>query len=255
MRILVLLKLVIDPEIPQSKFKIDFENKNQVVDDNPIVISTYDENALEVALKLKDKHNFEVNVFSITPYDYQQPIKKALAMGADKAFVLKVPNSFIDSINLAKLIYDYIKQEDYNLILTGYESADWGHRSIPPVISSLLDYKLITYSYSVEYEQNNWIIRKLVGNGFVVLKTNKNLVVSITTHQENQPRYPKVKDIMMASKKPIIVDEINPNFESNLIIEKIEQPKIKKECQFIDGKDAHEKAQKLYNKLKELKLV
>lgn len=255
MKILVLLKLVVDPDIPPAKFKIDYDLKTQVVDDNPILISSYDENALEVALKLKEKHNFEVDVLTLTNLDYSQPIRKALAMGADKAFVLLNPQKFMDVTNTAKIIADYITGKKYNLILTGFESADWGQRTFAPVLASILNLNLITFSYKIEYQDNFWKVYKLVDNGYIVLKTNQDIVVSITTHSENQPRYPKVKEIMLASKKPIFIEEIKGQYSNSVKIEKLEQPTTKIECQIIEGKDSHEKAQKLYQKLKELKII
>lgn len=255
MKILVLLKLVIDPELPSNKLTIDPITKNQTSEGNPVVISSYDENALEVALKLKDNHGFQVEVLTLTYLEYQQSIKKALAMGADKATILTTNKQFIDTNNTASIIAEFIKKQNYSLILTGYESADWGHRTFAPTIASILNYKLITYAYKVNYQDNNWIIYKILDNGYTVLKTNKNTIVSITTHQENQPRYPKVKDIMLASKKPILVEKIDPSNSNSINVENIEQPQSKIECQIIQGKDSYEKAQKLYEKLKELKIL
>ncbi|MEN3014579.1 MAG: hypothetical protein ABDH21_00730 [bacterium] len=254
MKILALTKLVIDPDIPSTKFKIDPETKIQLGEDNPIVISSYDENALEVALKLKDKHNFEVTVMTLTHLDYSQPIKKALAMGADKAIILQTNQKFMDSQSIAYLLSKKIREDSYNLILMGYESADWGHRSLAPLLSSILNYHLITYAYTVSY-QNEWIIHKLTETGYITLKTNKNLIVSITTHQENQPRYPKVKDIMLASKKPIIIEKIEETPPPSINIKSFQQPQTQIECQIIQGQNSLEKAQKLYQKLVELKLI
>jgi len=254
MNILVLLKLVVDPDIPQQKFKLDLDRKIQKVDDNPVIISSYDENALEVALKLKDKYKFNVDVLSLTNYSYEQSIKKALAMGADKAFVLIKKDQFIDSQNSAKIIASYIKDK-YDLILTGYESADWGQRNFAPILSSLLNYNLITFAFNVEYQENHLVVYKLADNGYMKLKSPLKTVISITTHPLNQPRYPKVKDIMMASKKPIVKeDNIEQNFNT-ISIEKLEEYQTKIECEIIEGKTPEEKAKKLFNKLKEIKAL
>jgi len=254
MNILVLLKLVIDPDIPQVKFEIDQDKKIQKMNDNPIVISSYDENALEVALKLKDKHNFNVEVLTFTNYPYEQPIKKALAMGADKAFVLVKKDQFIDSINSAKTIASYIKDK-YDLILTGYESADWGQRTFAPLLASLLNYNLITFAFNIEFSENYLSVYKLVDDGYVKLKAPLKTVVSITTHPLNQPRYPKVKDIMMASKKPVIKEENMELKENTILVEKMEKYQPKIECEIIEGKTPEEKARKLLDKLKEIKLL
>lgn len=256
MKILVTIKLVVDPDIPQNKFKINHQTKYQEIEDNPIVISSYDENALEIALKLKDKYNFNVDIITLTSLEYSQPIKKALAMGADKAFILRSNQHYIETKTKAQIIYNRIKDKEYDLIITGFESADWGSRTFAPMLASFLNYPIITSAYKIEKNDNHLIVHKLTENGTLILKTPPKIVISITTHQENQPRYPKVKDIMLASKKPIIIEEINleNNQNSNEII-KLEQPQSQINCEIIQGKDVTEKAQKLFLKLKELKIL
>ena len=82
MEIIVCLKEIIDPEIPPSQFKIDPAARRQLQEGHALVISTYDEHALEVALKLKEAKGGTVTALCLGAPTATTALKKALAMGA-----------------------------------------------------------------------------------------------------------------------------------------------------------------------------
>jgi len=94
MDVVVCLKQVVDPELPVRDFAVDPGTQRQVREGRPLVISTYDENALEVALQLKDASGAKVKVLTLGPRAaVSEAIRLALAMGADEAIVVDDPRA------------------------------------------------------------------------------------------------------------------------------------------------------------------
>jgi len=256
MKIGVLIKGVIDPDDPL------FIIENNQRKGDKVVISTYDENALEVALKLKDKDNsIEVNVITITDKDFSQGIKKALAMGADKAIVINnSENLFLDTFSIANILSKIIKEEGFDIILTGFESADWSSRTIASYLAAKLNYNYLTFCHYLELiENNNKVLAyKIFNDDEYIIQTKLPALFSITTHPNNIPRYPKVKDIMLASKKPIKnlnISEFKDLIKNYIDLYKTELVNNEIECMIIEGDTPEIKAQKLVSKLKELKII
>ncbi len=255
MKIGVLIKGVIDPDDPT----FILENNQRIGD--KVVISTYDENALELALKIKDKDNsVEITVLTITDKDFSQGIKKSLAMGADKAIVINnSENIFLDTYSLVNIFSKVIKEENFDIVLTGFESADWSSRTIAPYLANKLNYNYLTFCHFLELKDNKKILAyKIFNDDEYILEVDLPALFSITTHPNNIPRYPKVKDIMLASKKPI--KNLNINDFKDLInnyidLYKTEIVNNEIECTIIEGDTPEIKAQKLISKLKELKVI
>ena len=94
MEVIVCLKQVVDPELPARDFVIDPASQRQVREGRPLVLSTYDENALEVALQLKDRMETNVTALTMAPQaTIGDSVRLALAMGADEAVVIDEPRS------------------------------------------------------------------------------------------------------------------------------------------------------------------
>ncbi|GAH08042.1 unnamed protein product, partial [marine sediment metagenome] len=90
MHTIVCVKQVLDPEIPPAKFKIDPETKKVIPPPGvPPVISLFDERAVEVACRLKDKHGGAITVISMGSEKASDVVKHAISMGADEGFVLQ----------------------------------------------------------------------------------------------------------------------------------------------------------------------
>jgi len=255
MKVGVLIKGVIDPDDPL------FTIENNQRKGDKVVISTYDENALEIALKLKDKDNsIEVNIITIADKDFSQGIKKALAMGADKAIVINnSENLFLDTFSLTNILSKIIKEEGFNIVLTGFESADWSSRTIAPYLAAKLNYNYLTFCHYLELTDNDKVLAyKIFNDDEYIIQTKLPALFSITTHPNNIPRYPKVKDIMLASKKPIKnlnISEFKDSVKNYIDLYKTEIVNNEIECIIIEGDSPEIKAQKLVSKLKELKII
>ena len=125
MRIVVCLKQIIDPELPASQFRIDAESKRQQPNGHPLVVSPYDENALELALKLKEQTGGHVAVLSVGQSSAVSALRKGLAMGADEAALISDPAlEGSDAFGIATALAQGIQKLGHaDLVLCGCESG------------------------------------------------------------------------------------------------------------------------------------
>ena len=131
MNIIVCIKQVPDPEGPQDCFAINPETVRVEPRGIPPVLSLFDENALEAALRIKDAHGEEVKitVVSVGRRISNAVLQKALAVGADDLVKVEgeaFESGSLDSFATASALAATIKQIDaYDLILAGRQAADW----------------------------------------------------------------------------------------------------------------------------------
>ena len=128
MLIVVCVKQVLDPEMPRSVFKIDPQEKRVVPPrGTPPVLSPFDENALEAALRIKDQHGAKVIAMSMGSTLAQPVLRKTLAAGADELILLEDPAfQDVDSFASAGILAAAIRKiGDVDLVFTGRQAADW----------------------------------------------------------------------------------------------------------------------------------
>ena len=263
MRILVCLKQIIDPEISPQIFQIDREAKKAVQKDAALVINPYDENAIEVALQLKDRQK-EINVAVLTlggPFS-DKALRRALSMGCDEAFWLKDPQwEGLDSFGTAEIIAKGIrKMGNIDLVLCGRQAGDWDMGQIGPFLAESLSWPCATLVFKIDLEGQKLALRREVEGGAEVLEGPIPLLATITSASTNQPRYPSAKGIMTASRKKIttwsagdlgIVEPIS----TRIRIEDLVIPDFSRELKIIEGEDGVEKAINLVRQLREMKII
>ena len=128
MQIVVCIKQVLDPEMPSSSFKIDREERRVIPPQGtPPVLSPFDENALEAALRIKDGHGAKVIALSMGDKLARPVLRKTLAAGADELILLEDPAfEYTDSFTTAGVLAAAIRKiGDVEIIFTGRQAADW----------------------------------------------------------------------------------------------------------------------------------
>ncbi|MDR7520939.1 MAG: electron transfer flavoprotein subunit beta/FixA family protein [Armatimonadota bacterium] len=264
MDIIVCLKQVVDPELPVRDFVIDPATKRQVREGRPLVISTYDENALEVALQLKDRGGAQVTALAVGPAAaLGDAIRLALAMGADQAVVVDHPQApDLLGVEKARLLAAAVRRIGaYDLILCGCESADWVERVVPPLLAETLGASCVTFASRVQPADGGLFVRRMADDGFHEVDVRMPAVVSIASDEANRPRLPKVKDIVAAKRKPVQTwaagDLVLPSGGadgSGVEVREVVVPQRTATCEFLDG-DPVEQAASLARRLHDLKLV
>ncbi|MEI6205806.1 MAG: electron transfer flavoprotein subunit beta/FixA family protein [Desulfuromonadales bacterium] len=203
MKLLVCIKQVPDLE---SRFKPNAEGVWYNETDLAWRMNEYDEYAVEQAVQLREKQGdgAELTVLSIGPDRVVEAIKKALAMGADKAAHIQDPAAAAkDPWQIASIIAAYAKDKGFDVIFTGMQSQDRGSAQVGVTVAEQLGYTCTTTIVGFEYDNGNITAkRELEGGikGVVKLKTPALVTCQLGL---NVPRYPTLPNIMKAKKKEI----------------------------------------------------
>jgi len=166
------------------------------------IISPYDEFALETALRLKEaKGAGEVIAITVGDTSSQEQLRSALAMGADSAILLK-GDVTLDGLATARALAAEIRNAGADLVLLGMKAVDDDQQQVGPMLGELLDLPCVTVAASVEMEANAIVCHREIEGGVEVVEAPLPAVVTITKG-EWEPRYPNLKGIMAAKKKPL----------------------------------------------------
>lgn len=197
MNILVCMKQTFDTEekITLQDGKISEENVE-------FIMNPYDEYAVEEAIKLKEQFGGEVTVISVGPSRVESELRKALAMGADKAILVDDESLFGDEFTISKVLAAVCKQQDYSIILCGYIAVDDGSGQVGLRLAEELEIPHIGTILKLEVDGDTVKVERDVEGDLE--KLTAKLPILLTTQQGlNEPRYPSLPGIMKAKKKPL----------------------------------------------------
>lgn len=263
MHIIVCLKQILDPELPPRDFRIDSEVNEPFADDLPLVMSTFDQNALEVALQIKDQlPNTVITALTLGPNSSSDVLRKALAVKVDQAVRIASENDFKLSAGqtaayLAKAI-DKIGHVD--LILCGRQAGDWDGGQVGFLLAETLRWPCINLVTNITLEEDKLRLKREVERGYEVVELKSPMVGIVTNDATNNLRLAKVRDAMLASRQEINVYDDNDIQldKSNLPgveITKLFIPERNIQCEIIPGEDGEEIAGELVRLLQELKAI
>lgn len=266
MHIIVCIKQIIDPEVPFHLFRIDPAAKRQVRGTHPLVISTYDEVAIEVSLQLKEKTGGRVTVLTIGTKDAIQALHQALAMGADDAVLLSDPIfEDLDSFGKARILATAVRKiGEFDLILCGRQAGDVELGLVGPFLAGELDIPFVHLIANAEPGDGTIRLRRPTETGYEILGASLPLLATITNDISNVPRYASVRGIRAAMRTPIpIWSAADLGLESVVLraeplrieIDELFIPPREMRCEIIGGESGAEKARRLAARLKELGLI
>lgn len=266
MNIIVCVKQVLDPEAPPASFKIDSAN-NIVVPPSGVspVISPFDENAVEAALRIKDTQGGKITVLSLGTNLLRDVVKKPLSMGAD-ALILLEDEAFAesDSRSTAYALAMAIKKlGDFDLIFCGRQAADWDSGQVGSGIAEILNLPSVTLAKKIEVSDGKARVERVTAEGYEVLEVSLPALITVS-NELGEPRYATLKGIMAAGKiQPIIWRPEDIGIESSQIgatgrylkLVKLYQPIREGKCEIIEGENPEEAAVNLALKLRESKII
>ncbi|HLS71072.1 MAG TPA: electron transfer flavoprotein subunit beta/FixA family protein [Chitinophagaceae bacterium] len=216
--------LVCITQAPDTTAKIDFTNNDTEFNQQGVtyIINPYDEwYSLVRAIELKEAGNAqEIHLLTVGEANSDAIIRKALALGGDKAF--RINAAAKDTYEIAELIADFAKDKDYSLILTGKESIDYNNSSVGTAIAGLLDYNFIGYATSLELEGEKVTCKREIEGGEEKISTSLPLVLSCQKGMA-EARIPNMRGIMAARTKPLEVVEPSAIYNLTEIV-KYEKP-------------------------------
>jgi len=267
--IFVFVKKVPDTE---SKIRIDHETNGIIEDGLSFVINPYDEIAIEEALRLKAAGEATVTVFSLGSDDCipiltvfslgsddSIPIlKKALAMGADEAVLLKddLVESY-DGLRTARILAQTLKTKysDFNLLLFGKQSVGADNSQVPSMVAELLGLPQVNVVTKLEIEGNTGSAHREIEGAVEKITFSLPAVISAQKGL-NEPRYETLKGIMAAKRKEIPIVEVKDlgfdgdQLDPQLELIKMESPPQRDAGKIIDEEPA-EAAKKIAEYLRE----
>lgn len=249
MKILVCIKQVPQKDAP---LKLN-DSATWVRDDVSYEVNEPDAYALEEALRQKEKHGGEVAVITAGPARAQQVLREALAKGADRAIHLE-DAAFVglDAFNTASAFATVVRQEQFDLVLTGLQSDDYGYAQTGVVLAELLGWPHATIIMQIEKaDLGIRVKRELEAGHFQFVDVPLPAVLTIQSGI-NKLRYATLIGIKQAKNKPlkkVTLAELQGVGTNLQKIERLYVPQKTKKTEFLEGPSA-EVAKKLVDRLR-----
>lgn len=261
LRIIVCLKQVPDPEAPVSGYRIDSEAKRVVPIGIPPVISPFDENALEAALRLKETHGGKLTALSAGHNLSKSALRKALSVGADELILIDDPAYAPDKLDgraTALLLAEAIKKVGkYDLILTGRQAADTNAGVVGLYLAEILGIAAVSLVRKIVLEGGKLKAERVTPDGYELVEAEMPALVTVSA-EIGELRSPRLKDMRDAKNKPLTVwtaKDIGSSAQRELILRELTAPKRERTCLFIEGETPQETGVNLALKLKEDKVI
>ncbi len=208
MNILVCLKQILDPELPSRDFRIDAAGRDADRNTAGLVMNIFCANALETALQFREKHGGKITVITFGVPSAEEILRKALALRVDSAVLIRSdlsqrPNPWCIARVLAAAIR---KLGDFDLVLTGRESGDWGDGQTGALLAEELGRPCVSLADELKADTVNTAlvrIRRQTDQGWEALEASTPLVITVTNNEHNVPRIAKTRDVMQAFRQPL----------------------------------------------------
>lgn len=204
MKILVTVKRVVDPYV-KIRLKPDYsgvELKNVKMSMNP-----FDEIAVEEALRLREQQlATEVVLVSVGSQETQETLRHGLALGADRAILVK-SDRILCSLNIAKILQAIVLKEAPHLVLMGKQSIDADNNQTPQMLAGILGWPQAMFVSKIQVDSSHLNVTREVDGGLETLQVQMPAVISVDLRL-NEPRYASLPNIMKAKQKPMDVIEL-----------------------------------------------
>jgi electron transfer flavoprotein beta subunit len=260
--IICLAKQVPDPETPASQFRVDEAAKKVLpVPGIQPVPSQFDTIGVEAALRIKDKMpDAIITVLSLGPDSFRDTIKHCLAMGADEGIHINDPavNDADHWVTAEVLAAAIQKLGPYDLVIAGRQAVDWDMGVVGSTIAEILGVPVMTIAKQIDFDGSKVTVERVLLDGFETVEAPTPAVVTVS-NELGEPRYPQLRQIMLAAKKEVknwtLADLGISAPAARVNLEALFVPDTSVETEFIEGENAQEKAQKLAQRLSEAKLI
>ena len=225
--------------VPDTEARIRVAGGGASIDESGLkfVVSPYDEFAVEAALRLKEARG-EGETVSVSLGDgaVAEQLRATLAMGVDRAIRLDGKGS-MDGLSVAKALAAELKALGPDLVLCGMKAADDDQHQVGPMVAELLGMPCVTVVSELSMEGDTLVCHREIEGGTEVVEVSLPAVVTVTKGP-HEPRYPSLKGIMAAKKKPL---EEKPAdvAESRVKVRKYSEPPARPEGKVVgEGADA-----------------
>jgi electron transfer flavoprotein beta subunit len=172
-----------------------------------MAMNPFDEIAVEEAIRLKEAGKVaEIVVVSVGPQQAQETLRTALAMGADRAILVKSDET-VEPLGVAKVLKGVVEAEQPGLVVMGKQAIDDDSNQTGQMLAALLDWPQATFASKVELADGKVTVTREVDGGLETLTLKLPAIVT-TDLRLNEPRYVTLPNIMKAKKKQL--DTVTP---------------------------------------------
>ena len=204
MKVLVAVKRVVDYNV---KIRVKADGSGVELANVKMSMNPFDEIGVEEAVRLKESGKAtEVVAVSIGPTQAQETLRTALAMGADRAILVKT-DDIVEPLAVAKILKGVVEAEKPEIVILGKQAIDDDCNQTGQMLAALLGWPQATFTSKLEPGSGEAQITREIDGGLQMLKVKLPAVVT-TDLRLNQPRYASLPNIMKAKKKPL--DEKTP---------------------------------------------
>jgi electron transfer flavoprotein beta subunit len=245
-KIIVTAKRVTDPEM---KIKIKPDGSGIELSSMKFKINPFDEIAIEESLRIKEAKGGEVVIVSIGSEEAQFEIRSGLAMGGDRGILVTTEDD-LDSDAVARILAKVVENEKPDIVLMGKQAVDIDDNQSAQLLAGYLGWGQACFASKIEIEGSKAKVHREVDGGTEVVEIVLPGVVSADLRL-NEPRYPKVPDILKAKKKKIdiiSVSELGVDIAPKVVVKKFSEPPQRKAGRIV--KDVTELVNALKNEVK-----
>lgn len=204
MKILVAVKRVVDY---QAAVRLKQDGSGVETANVKMSMNPFDEIAVEEAIRLKEKNIAkEVIVISIGLDANQEILRSALAMGADRAMLVRT-TAEIQPLAAAKILKAISQQETADLVMLGKQAIDTDNNQVGQMLAGLLNWPQGTFASKLEFHDQGVSVTREVDGGLETLFLKLPAVIT-TDLRLNEPRYLSLPNIVQAKRKPIAIVEV-----------------------------------------------
>jgi len=236
MKVLVPVKRGIDYNV---KVRVKSDQSGVDLANVKMSMNPFDEISVEQAIRLKEAGTVEeIIVVSVGVEKCQETLRTALAMGADRAILVKATDDVeqdIEPIAVAKILKAIVEEEKPGLVLLGKQAIDNDSNATAQMLAALLGWPQATFASKLEIEGDKATVTREVDGGLQVIKVDMPAVVSVDLRL-NEPRYASLPNIMKAKKKPMgtkTPEDYGVDVSPRLKIVKVTEPPARKAGEIV----------------------
>lgn len=263
MHAVVLLKEILDWEIPTSRFRLDEETRRPAAGIAPMLLGPFEQHALELALQLKDAGAVtRLTALSVAPAGSVEALRKALGVRCDDA--VQVVSDEIDDADpsqTAALVAAAVRRlEGVELVIAGRQAGDWDHGQVGYLVAERLERPCVGLVFRAEPDEGRLRVWRVAPGGIEQIGVRTPAVLTVTSDPRLQLRLPKVTDRMAANKKTIVTWTaselgVSAGDHRRVVLGRVWVPEQDRNCEMIEAADPNEVAQAVRDRLAQLKLL
>ena len=204
MKILVPVKRVVDYNV---KIRVKADGSGVDLANVKMSMNPFDEISVEEAVRMKEAGTAtEIVLVSVGPQQAQETLRTGLAMGADRAILIKT-DAHVEPLGVAKLLKAVVDEEQPGLVIVGKQAIDDDSNQTGQMLAALLGWPQGTFASKIEPAGDSATVTREIDGGLQQIKISLPAVLT-SDLRLNEPRYASLPNIMKAKKKPLDTKDV-----------------------------------------------